>query len=233
MLSRPAAVSLASRRLRKWGREGGTRRGRSERPCSAYARSSSMRRRTLRCASAASRRTGSGTSAVDPRNPRERRTRWLRIGGSIEIRSRTPAWIAARRAGTRPPLGGPCTASRPPERSRPARPSARGEPLSRLRRPVRRPRAPGTRRAIARAARAAVARRAGPSPCCGTRADRARTRARGCRIPTGGSRRGRSPRRRGARGRAPAAGRRAWPAACPPRLARGRARGPRVRAVPR
>ena len=66
MLSRPAAVSLASRRLRKWGREGGTRRGRSERPCSASARSSSMRRRTLRCASAASRRTGSGTSAVDP-----------------------------------------------------------------------------------------------------------------------------------------------------------------------
>jgi hypothetical protein len=101
MLSRPAAVSLASRRLRKWGREGGTRRGRSERPCSAYARSSSMRRRTLRCASAASRRTGSGTSAVDPRNPRERRTRWLRIGGSIEIRSRTPAWIAARAAPVR------------------------------------------------------------------------------------------------------------------------------------
>jgi hypothetical protein len=101
MLSRPAAVSLASRRLRKWGREGGTRRGRSERPCSAYARSSSIRRRTLRCASAASRRTGSGTSAVDPRNPRERRTRWLRIGGSIEIRSRTPAWIAARAAPVR------------------------------------------------------------------------------------------------------------------------------------
>jgi hypothetical protein len=234
MLSRPAAVSLASRRLRKWGREGGTRRGRSERPCSAYARSSSMRRRTLRCASAASRRTGSGTSAVDPRNPRERRTRWLRIGGSIEIRSRTPAWIAARAAPVRGRRSGSVRGPRARRKDHdglaPAREASRCR--DRAARFVA-PRSPGTRRALARAARAAVARRAGPSPCCGTRADRARTRARGCRIPTGDSRRGRSPRRRGARGRAPAAGRRAWSAACPPRLARGRARGPRVRAVPR
>ena len=91
MLSRPAAVSLASRRLRKWGREGNAARP-LRAPvlclCKKLVDAAADPEMRLRPLSRPDRLRHFGCRPR--RNPRERRTRGLRIGGSIEIRSRTP-----------------------------------------------------------------------------------------------------------------------------------------------